>query len=72
MAQARTKGDGHEPRNLSILIRSQYLHPVFSTKWLTAHNSANPAHKERVIIWHKLNEMWQVNSLFLPIPNCAM
>ena len=45
--------------NLSTLIRNQYLHPAFSTRWVTVHTL--PIHpKERATTWRKLNEMCRV------------
>ena len=39
MAQAHTKGYGHELRNINTSIGNQYLHQRGSTKWASALNS---------------------------------
>ena len=47
MAQAHTKGNGHEPHaNVSTLIRNHYLHPGIQYEvGNSAHNYANPAQR---------------------------
>ena len=41
-----------------------YPHPPFSTRWVTMHNSANPAQK-RATFWRKLNKMCRFPCFYL-------